>query len=89
MQPLRDLVFVEPHSRKKDLTKGEILLPDYAQNVLPDRGVVKAVGPAVRDVRVGQRGIFDRFRADNLKDRGRQVKDWLVMPESLILATIE
>ena len=85
MKLLRNLVAIEP---LMELQPVDILLPDYAENVLPCRGKVIAVGPKAKDVKVGQTVIFDRFRVDNLKDKQGKNK-LLYISEDLILATYE
>lgn len=86
MKILRDLVCVEPFNEAEVEAKG-IILPDYAQNVLPFRGKVIGIGPKVMEVKVGQTVVFDRFRADNLADKQHD-KKLLYMPEEYILAII-
>lgn len=73
---------------KERADKMGIELPDYAQNVLPDRGEVIAVGPDITEVKVGIRVIIDRFRVDNFKDRAGTFEENLFVSEDLILAII-
>lgn len=84
---LRDLVCIEPINEAELETKG-FILPSYASNVLPFRGIIKGVGPKVREVKVGQTAIFDRYRADNRGDKMGN-KKLLYMPEEYILAIYE
>ena len=87
MKPLKFNVLVKVLDNISEREKKTgILLPDH-DNVMPDRGEVVAIGSEVTEVKVGDRVIFDRFRADNKKDRGFKVDNCLVIPEDLILAT--
>ena len=98
MKLLRNLVLVEPiFEAKIESKKNGILLPDYAENVLPWRGIVKSIGPEVKLKEIlGKSIIFDRMRADtgNLnKESGHKIKldnkDFYVLPENLIWAIIK
>ena len=86
-------IIVEPESTLSKLgEESEIIVPDH-DNVLPDRGVVKSVGADVVDViKVGDRVLFDRFRVDNLKDKGWFYRGeegyFLVFPENLVLGIL-
>ena len=98
MMLLRDLILIDPvFEAKLEAKKKGIILPDYADNVLPWRGVVKAIGPDVK-LRglLGKTIIFDRMRADTgslNKTSGHKIKiddkDMYFLPETLILAVIE
>lgn len=98
MRPLRNLLLIDPlFEAELEAEKKGILLPDYADNVLPWRGVVKAIGPDVK-LRglLGKTIIFDRMRADTgslNKTSGHKIKidgkDMYFLPETLIFAVIE
>ena len=90
LKPTKNRVLVEPINQIKEMEKGGILLPSYAENIMPDKGTVIAVGPEVKEVKVGDKIIFDRIRADNLKDRqGLIDKKYLIFPETLIMVKYE
>ncbi len=93
MKPLRSNIIIKPKDQLKALGNG-IALPAYAKNVLPDRGIVLEVGPDVKDVKKGDFVTFDRFKADNLKDKGFRVSDgngayYLVIPEKLVSCVLK
>ena len=90
LKPTKNRVLVEPINQIKEMEKRGILLPSYAENIMPDKGIVIAVGPEVKEVKVGDKIIFDRIRTDNLKDRqGLIDKKYLIFPETLIMVKYE
>ena len=98
MRLLRNLLLIDPlFEAQLEAEKKGILLPDYADNVLPWRGVVREIGPDVKlKGLLGKTIIFDRMRADTgglNKTSGHKVKiddkDMYFLPEGLILAVIE
>ena len=77
--PVRDLLVVAPEAPKQ-LSSTLIEVVDLTpKNAF--RGTVLAVGPEVRDVRVGQRVLFSRLQ-------GTEVMGRIVLSESAILATV-
>lgn len=86
-KPIGNLVLVKPIDQVKEKEKGGILLPDYAENVMPDRGKVIATGSKVTEVKVGDTIVFDRVRVDNFKDKAGKF-EYLFVPENLIKAII-
>ena len=92
LKPLGDRVVVEP--MKNELSAGGIALPDTAKEE-PQRGIVLAAGPGLRDgnggrvtmdVAVGDKVLFARYGGSSLKHDG---KDLLILREDEILAIIE
>ena len=92
LKPLGDRVVVE--SIIDDLSAGGIALPETAKEE-PQRGVVLAVGPGLRDsngqrmvmdVVVGDEVLFARYGGSSLKHEG---KEYLILREDEILAIIE
>ena len=92
LKPLGDRVVVEPVT--DELTAGGIALPETAKEE-PQRGIVIAAGPGLRDVSgqrmvmdvvVGDKVLFARYGGSSLKHEG---KDLLILSEDEILAIIE
>ncbi len=92
LKPLGDRVVVEPIT--DDFSAGGIALPETAKEE-PQRGVVFAVGPGLRDsngqrmamdVVVGDEVLFARYGGSSLKHEG---KEYLILREDEILAVIE
>jgi chaperonin GroES len=91
--PLADRVVVEPLSRDEVSASG-IIIPDTASREKPERGTVVAVGPGRYDedflipmtVKVGDHVLFSKYGYDEVKVDG---KDYLILPESSVLAVID
>ncbi len=92
LKPLGDHIVVEPI--KDELSAGGIALPETAKDE-PQRGVVLAVGPGVRDgigqrlkmdVVVGDEVLFARYGGSALKHEGKKL---LILQEDEILAILE
>lgn len=59
-------------------------------NVMPYRGEVVSIGPEVKEVKVGDKVLFDRIRADNFTDKvGRVENKYILVCEDLIWATFK
>ena len=88
-KPLGFLCLVKPLDQIKE--KGGILLPDYADNVMPDRGTVVAIGPKVTEVKVGDNIFFQRIRVDNFMDRvgNKKEQEYLFVAEEFIIAILD
>ena len=59
LKPLKDRVFVS-YSEEADRTKGGLYVPDTAKEK-PQQGKVEAVGSEVKEVKVGNIILFDRY----------------------------
>lgn len=58
-KPLKDRVFVR-YSEEMDRTAGGIYVPDTAKEK-PQKGIVEAVGSEVKEVKVGNTILFDKY----------------------------
>lgn len=67
----RGLVLLRPNDAG-ELSAGGVMLPD-ASRERPRRGEVVAVGPAVRDVRVGDDVLWARFADADLRVGGEHL----------------
>ncbi len=98
IKPLGSHVLVDP-AQKEQVTSFGIILPDTGEKDRPQRGTVVAVGPGkllengtreVIDVQVGQTVVFKKYAPDELEVKeGGQVKKYLVLPSSDIMAVLE
>ena len=93
---MNDRVLVKPLSAEEagTMTAFGILIPDTAKEK-PEQGTVVAVGPGkmgedgrrvAMSVEVGDRVMFSKYGFDEIKVGG---VDYLILPESSILAVIE
>lgn len=94
LQPLGDRVVVAPLEAKEEtkLPSG-IIIPETDKKEKPSKGKVVAVGPGRYDdgvlvpmtVKVGQVVLFSKYGYDEVTEDG---EDYLILPESQILAVI-
>lgn len=88
MRPLRDIVVVEI-STGEVKTSGGLIMPATSGNEMMQRmstqGVVAAIGPEVRTVKVGDIVVFDRNKATLVSQRE---KDLLLMKEKVVLGIL-
>ena len=78
IKPVHDYVLVKPV--KQETSAGGLILSETNQGVV--MGVVEAVGPEVKDVKVGDGVMMKKFS-------GVEVKDKLMVKEEEILAKVE
>jgi chaperonin GroES len=65
LKPLKDRVFVS-YSEEVEKTAGGIYVPDSAKEK-PQQGTVEAVGSEVKEVKVGDTVLFDRYSGSKVK----------------------
>ncbi|MDO5510616.1 MAG: co-chaperone GroES [Weeksellaceae bacterium] len=87
IKPLADRVLVEP-SPAETMTASGIIIPDTVKEK-PQEGIVVAAGAGKKDepmtVKVGDKVLYGKYAGTEFKYNG---KDYLIMRESDILATI-
>ncbi len=64
-QPLGDRVFVT-YTEELERTSGGIYVPDSAKEK-PQRGIVRAVGKDVKNLKVGEQILFDKYSGSKLR----------------------
>ena len=79
-KPLHDRVFVR-YSEEEEKTAGGIYIPDAAKEK-PQRGKVEAIGKDVKEVKVGDEVLFDKYSGSKLVLNG---EDYLILKEEDIL----
>ncbi len=83
-KPLKDRVFVK-YSEEIEKTSGGIYVPDVAKEK-PQRGVVEAIGKEVKEVKVGNTILFDKFSGSKINIDNVEC---LILKEEDILGIIE
>jgi chaperonin GroES len=83
-RPLKDRVFVS-YSEEGEKTAGGIYIPDSAKEK-PQKGKVEAVGSEVKDVKVGNTILFDKYSGSKVNMDGT---DYLIVKEEDILGIVE
>lgn len=83
-KPLKDRVFAK-YSEEIEKTSGGIYVPDVAKEK-PQKGMVEAVGKEVKEVKVGNTILFDKFSGSKIT---MDNVDYLILKEEDILGIIE
>ncbi|MDA8432301.1 MAG: co-chaperone GroES [Nitrospiraceae bacterium] len=83
-KPLKDRVFVK-YSEEGEKTAGGIYIPDSAKEK-PQKGVVEAVGSEVKDVKVGNTILFDKYSGSKINIDNNE---YLIIKEEDILGIVE
>src|ERR671922_1721732 len=79
-QPLGDRVFIT-YTEELERTAGGIYVPDTAKEK-PQRGTVQAVGKDVKNLKVGDQVLFDKYSGSKLKIDD---EDCLILKEEDVL----
>ena len=79
-QPLGDRVFVT-YTEEMERTTGGIYVPESAKEK-PQRGAIQAIGKDVKNVKVGDQILFDKYSGSKLKIDD---EDCLILKEEDIL----
>ena len=79
-QPLGDRVFVT-YTEEMERTAGGIYVPESAKEK-PQRGSIQAIGKDVKNVKVGDQILFDKYSGSKLKIDD---EDCLILKEEDIL----
>ena len=65
-QPLRDIILIEPDKAEKQTSSGFHIAETW--KTLPKTGTVKAVGPLVKDIKVGDKVFYERYGAIRIEN---------------------
>jgi chaperonin GroES len=83
-KPLKDRVFVK-YSDEGEKTAGGIYIPESAKEK-PQKGVVEAVGTEVKEIKVGNTILFDKYSGSKVNIDN---VEYLIVKEEDILGVIE
>ncbi len=83
-KPLKDRVFVS-YSEEGEKTAGGIYIPDSAKEK-PQKGKIEAVGSEVKEVKVGDTVLFDKYSGSKVNMDGT---DYLIVKEEDILGIVQ
>lgn len=84
LKPLKDRVVVS-YSEEPSKTAGGLYVPDSAKEK-PQQGKVEAVGAEVKEVKVGNLVLFDKYTGSKVTVDGQEQ---LIIKEEDILAVVE
>jgi chaperonin GroES len=83
-KPLKERVFVS-YSAELEKTSGGLYIPDAAKEK-PQRGKIEAVGNEVKNVKVGDTILFDKYSGSKIN---LENQEYLILKEEDILGIIE
>lgn len=79
MKPKRDLVLIKVDKPKEKTDSGLFIIEEW--KTLPQTGEVIAIGPQVKDVRVGMWVLFERYASVILENNERLCQESHVLAE--------
>jgi len=82
-KPLGDRIFVK-YMEEVEKTAGGLFIPDAAKEK-PQRGKVEAVGKEVKEVKVGDIILFDKYSGSKISIDN---EDYLIVKEEEVLGVI-
>ena len=83
-KPLKDRVFVK-YSEEAEKTAGGIYIPESAKEK-PQKGVIEAVGSEVKEIKVGDVILFDKYSGSKINIENNE---YLIIKEEDILGIIQ
>ncbi|MFQ5597105.1 MAG: co-chaperone GroES [Nitrospiria bacterium] len=83
-RPLKERVFVS-YSEEPDKTSSGLYIPDAAKEK-PQKGKVEAIGNDVKDVKVGETILFDKYSGSKIN---LDNQEYLILKEEDILGVVE
>jgi chaperonin GroES len=84
LKPLKDRVFVS-YAEEPEKTSGGLYVPDTAKEK-PQQGKVEAIGSEVKEIKVGDTVLFDRYSGSKVKVEDTEC---LIIKEEDILGIVE
>ena len=83
-KPLKDRVFVK-YSEEAEKTAGGLYIPESAKEK-PQKGVIEAVGSEVKEIKVGDIILFDKYSGSKVNIDNNE---YLIIKEEDILGIIQ
>jgi len=83
-KPLKDRVFVK-YSEEAEKTAGGLYIPESAKEK-PQKGVIEAVGSEVKEIKVGDIILFDKYSGSKINIDNNE---YLIIKEEDILGIIQ
>ncbi|MDA8089568.1 MAG: co-chaperone GroES [Nitrospiraceae bacterium] len=83
-KPLKDRVFVS-YAEEEEKTKGGLYVPETAKEK-PQKGKVEAVGAEVKEIKVGDSILFDKYSGSKVKMND---KEYLIIKEEDVLGIVQ
>jgi chaperonin GroES len=85
IRPLGERVLIK-QTKQEETTKSGIVLPDTASKEKPIIGEVTAVGEAIKEIKIGDKVIYEKYAGTEVKDNDEV---YLLLEEKNVLAVVE
>ena len=85
IKPLGERVLIK-QTKQEETTKSGIVLPDTASKERPIIGEVAAVGADIKDIKVGDKVIYEKYAGTEVKDNDDL---YLLLEKKNVLAIVE
>ena len=85
IRPLGERVLIK-QTKQEEVTKSGIVLPDTVSKEKPISGEVTAVGKSIKEIKVGDKVIYEKYAGTEVKDND---ETYLLLEEKNVLAIVE
>ena len=85
IRPLGERVLIK-QTKQEEVTKSGIVLPDTVSKEKPIIGEVTAVGKSIKEIKVGDKVIYEKYAGTEVKDND---VTYLLLEEKNVLAIVE
>lgn len=85
IRPLGERVLIK-QTKQEETTKSGIVLPDTASKEKPIIGEVTAIGEAIKEIKIGDKVIYEKYAGTEVKDNGDV---YLLLEVKNVLAVVE
>ncbi len=85
IRPLGERVLIK-QTKQEETTKSGIVLPDTASKEKPIIGEVTAVGDAIKEIKIGDKVIYEKYAGTEVKDNDDV---YLLLEVKNVLAVVE
>ena len=85
IRPLGERVLIK-QTKQEETTKSGIVLPDTASKEKPIIGEVTAVGEAIKEIKIGDKVIYEKYAGTEVKDNDDV---YLLLEVKNVLAVVE
>ena len=85
IRPLGERVLIK-QTKQEETTKSGIVLPDTASKEKPIIGEVTAIGKAIKEIKIGDKVIYEKYAGTEVKDNDDV---YLLLEVKNVLAVVE
>ena len=85
IRPLGERVLIK-QTKQEEVTKSGIVLPDTVSKEKPIIGEVTAVGKSIKEIKVGEKVIYEKYAGTEVKDND---ETYLLLKKKNVLAIVE